>query len=89
MRSSKSITVTLDQHQTSGIDRRLASGQYDSASEVIQAGLRALDREEEALSQIMGEKIRAAFASSGPDIAAEDVFARLRAHHAQQAKAKP
>jgi antitoxin ParD1/3/4 len=89
MSSSKPITVTLDQRQASSVDRRLASGQYDSASEVIQAGLRALDREEEALSQIMGERVRAAFASPGADIEASEVFARLRAHHAEQAKAKP
>ena len=87
MRNSKPITVTLGNQQTS-IDRRLASGEYDSASEIVRAGLRALDREEEVLRQIMSEKVRAAFESPCPDIAAEDVFARLRAHHAQQAKAK-
>ncbi|WP_398469869.1 type II toxin-antitoxin system ParD family antitoxin [Tardiphaga sp.] len=88
MTSSKPISVTLGEDQAS-VDRRLASGQYGSASEVVRAGLRALDREEEILGQIMGDKVRAAFASEGPDVAAEDVFARLRAHHAEQLKAKP
>lgn len=49
MRSSRPITVTLGKHQAS-IDARLASGTYDSASEVVRAGLRALDREEHALN---------------------------------------
>lgn len=84
----KPITVTLGDQQDS-IDRRLASGQYESASDVIQAGLRALDREEAVLSQVMADRVRSALSSPGPDIAAEDVFARLRAHHAEQAKTKP
>ncbi|WP_367210642.1 type II toxin-antitoxin system ParD family antitoxin [Mesorhizobium sp.] len=43
MRTSKPITVTLGRQQSS-VDNRLASGAYDSASEVIRAALRALDR---------------------------------------------
>ncbi|MCX7320955.1 MAG: type II toxin-antitoxin system ParD family antitoxin [Hyphomicrobiales bacterium] len=88
MRNSKPITVTLGNQQTS-IDRRLASGEYDSASEIVRAGLRALDREEEVLNQILRDKLRVALDGSGPDISAKDVFARLRAHHDEQAKAKP
>jgi antitoxin ParD1/3/4 len=87
MRTSKPITVTLGKQQSS-IDRRLASGDYDSASEVIRAALRALDREEAVIDQVMKEKIRASLADSRPDVAAEDVFARLRAHHVDQVKAK-
>jgi antitoxin ParD1/3/4 len=87
MRNSKPITVTLRNQQTS-IDRRLASAEYDSASEIVRAGLRALDREEEILRQIMSVKVRAAFESPCPDIAAEDVFARLRAHRAEHGESQ-
>jgi antitoxin ParD1/3/4 len=88
MRTSKPITVTLGKQQAS-VDRRLASGDYDSASEIIRAGLRALDREDALIDQAMREKIRASLADPRADVAAEDVFGRLRVHHRQQLKGKP
>ena len=87
MRTSKPITVTLGKQQPS-VDRRIASGDYESASEVIRAGLRALDREEAVVDQMMREKIRASLADPRPDVPAKDVFARLRAHHREQTKGK-
>ena len=80
MRTSKPITVTLGKQQAS-LDARLESGAYASASEVMRAALRALDREEAALNEIMRRKISAALESQGPDIPASDVFRKLRAHH--------
>lgn len=77
MPQSQPITVDLDEEQAS-LDRHLANGQYDSASEVLRAGLRALDREQEAFDQIMREKIREAFEDPRPDIPAEEVFRELR-----------
>ena len=85
MRTSKPITVTLGQLQSS-VDRRLASGGYDSASEVIRAAIRALDREEAVVDQVMREKIRASLADPRSDIPIEEVFAHLRAHHANRTK---
>lgn len=82
MRTSRPITVTLG-NQQDAVDRRVASGEYESASEVIRAGLRALDREEAALTRIMREKIRQALESDGEDIPAEQVFADLRAQQAR------
>lgn len=82
MRSSKPITVTLGKQQAL-LDDRLQSGDYESASEVIRAGLRALDREEAALNEIMRAKIREAIDDPRPDVPAADVFARLRARHPQ------
>jgi antitoxin ParD1/3/4 len=86
MRKSKPITVTLGNQQHS-LEARLQSGTYDSASEIVRAGLRALDREEEALNTVMRAKIREALDDARPDIPAEDVFAELRAYHAEQVKA--
>ena len=83
MHPSKPITVTLGSQQAS-VDRRVASGDYKSASEVIRAALCALDREEATLDQMMAEKIRASLADPRPDIPAEEVFARLRQYHRQQ-----
>jgi antitoxin ParD1/3/4 len=87
MRTSKPITVTLGKQQPS-VDRRLASGDYDSASEVIRAALRALDREDSVIDQVMREKIRASLADPRADVTAEEVFERLRAHHRQQVTAR-
>ncbi|NJL08571.1 MAG: type II toxin-antitoxin system ParD family antitoxin [Methylacidiphilales bacterium] len=86
MRSSKPITVTLGAQQSS-LDRRLASGAYSSASEVLRAGLRALDREEAALDEILREKVRASLADPRPSLPADDVFAGLRQRHAERLKA--
>ncbi len=83
MRSSKPITVTLGTQQAS-LEARLKSGAYDSASEVLRAALRALDREEAALDEILRRKVEASLTDSRPSIPAEDVFARLRALHGVQ-----
>jgi antitoxin ParD1/3/4 len=80
MRTSKPITVTLGKQQAS-LDARIKSGAYASASEVMRAALRALDREEAALDEIMRRKISTALESQGPDVSATEVFRKLRAHH--------
>jgi antitoxin ParD1/3/4 len=85
VRTSKPLTVTLGKQQSS-VDRRLASGLYDSASEVIRAALRALDREEAAIDEIMRQKIRASLVDPRADIPAEEVFARLRLYHEDRLK---
>ncbi|ANK84677.1 MULTISPECIES: type II toxin-antitoxin system ParD family antitoxin [Rhizobium] len=86
MRSSKPITVTLGSQQKS-LDARLQSGAYSSASEVIRAALRALDREEDAIDEIMRQKIREAIDDPGSDIDADTVFERLEHLHAERVKA--
>lgn len=77
MRKSKPISVTLGPQQAS-LEKRLQSGQYDNASEVLRQALRALDREEAALDEILRGKVRAAIADPRPSIPAEHVFERLR-----------
>lgn len=79
MRTSKPISVTLGRQQSS-LDARLASGAYDSASEVMRAALRALDREEQVITAIMRAKVKEALDDPRPDIPAEDVFNALREH---------
>lgn len=86
MRSSKPISVTLGSDRER-VESRVKSGQYQTASEVIRAGLRALDREEAALDEILRRRIEAALSDPAPSRPAEEVFARLRAHHAGLAKA--
>ena len=87
MRSSKPITVTLGSQQKS-LDARLQSGAYSSASEVIRAALRALDREEDAIDEVMRQKIREAIDDPGSDIDADTVFERLERLHIERMKAE-
>jgi antitoxin ParD1/3/4 len=83
MRTSKPITVTLGAQQMS-LEARLKSGTYGSASEVMRAALRALDREDAALDEILHRKVEASLADSRPSVAAEDVFSKLRSIHAER-----
>ncbi|KRB18273.1 CopG family transcriptional regulator [Mesorhizobium sp. Root695] len=86
MRTSKPISVTLGRQQSS-VDARLSSGAYDSASEVIRAALRALDREEQTITAIMRAKVQEALDDPRPDIPADEVFERLERKHAKRMKA--
>lgn len=87
MRSSKPITVTLGKQQSS-LDRRLERGEYSSASEVMRAALRALDREEEALTALYRVKIQEALADPRPDMPADEAFDRIERLHADLMMAK-
>lgn len=86
MRTSKPITVTLGRQQSS-VDARLASGAYDSASEVLRAALRALDREEQFVVDIMRAKVQEALADTRADVPADEVFDRLERKYAARVKA--
>jgi antitoxin ParD1/3/4 len=87
MRTAKPITVTLGELQER-VEARVKSGAYSSASEVVRAGLRALDREEEALDEMWRRKIQEAYDDPRPSIPAADVFRELREHHAARVKAR-
>ncbi len=87
MRASKPITVTLGElHER--VEARVNSGEYASASEVVRAGLRALDREEEVLNEYLREKIREAYDDPRPSVPAEEVFERLERKHAARMRAE-
>lgn len=86
-RTSRPITVTLgDLHDH--VEARVKSGAYASASEVVRAAIRALDREETAVNDWLRQKVEEAFADPRPNVPAGDVFKRLRAHHAERMKAE-
>lgn len=85
-RTSRPITVTLGELQER-VEARVKSGAYASASEVMRAAVRALDREEAALDDWLRRRVDEAFADPRPDVPARDVFKRLRKHHSEQVKA--
>jgi antitoxin ParD1/3/4 len=86
-RSSRPVTVTLGDMK-SFADERIARGRYASVSEVVRAGLRALEREETHLDDWMRERIRESLEDPRPDIPAEEVFAELRARMDAAVKAE-
>lgn len=86
MRLSKPVSVTLGELQER-VDARLQSGSYATVSEVLRAGLRALDREEAAIDAVLRQKVQEALDDPRPSIPSDQVFAELRAHHAERMKA--
>ena len=85
-RTSRPITVTLGDLQPR-VEARVKSGAYASASEVMRAAVRALDREEAAVNDWLRQRVDEAFADPRPNAPAREVFKRLRAYHARQVKA--
>jgi antitoxin ParD1/3/4 len=86
-RTSRPITVTLGNLQRH-VQARVKSGAYASASEVMRAAVRALDREEAALDDWLRARVNEAFADTRPSIPAREVFKQLRAHHTRRVKAR-
>ena len=81
-RSSRPITVTLGDLQER-VEARVKSGSYVSASEVLRAAMRALEREEAAVTEWLRQKVDEAFADPRPNIPAGEVFKRLRERSAE------
>ena len=83
-------TVSLPTEQAAYIDARVADGTYASASEVVRAGLRALQDRDAVMERWLREDVARTFdaALAQPDSLRplEDVMDRLRAGHAQKIK---
>jgi len=94
--ADKSVNVTLGP-LAQRVEARVRSGEYASVSEVVRAGLEALDREDAVFERLfppideddpewiayVREKVEEAFADPRPPIPAEEAFARLDAHIAE------
>lgn len=80
-RATKPVSVTLGP-LTRAAQARVEAGRYASLSEVVRAGLRALDREEAELDALLKARIAEALADTAPRISHEEVVANMRAHHA-------
>jgi antitoxin ParD1/3/4 len=78
-RAAKPVTVTLGGMAKSA-QAHVASGRYSSISEVVRAGLRALDREEEAHDAFLKQKIHDAYADPRPRLSLNEAFDELRNH---------
>ncbi|MGA8197872.1 MAG: type II toxin-antitoxin system ParD family antitoxin [Acetobacteraceae bacterium] len=83
-------TVSLPPAQASYIDSLVETGAYASASEVVRAGLRALQERDAAIERWLHEEVVPVYdamqADPGRGIPANEVAAALRAHHARRLK---
>jgi len=86
-RTSRPITVTLGDLQAR-VEARVKSGAYASASEVMRAAVRALDREEAAVTDWLRQRIDEALADPRPSIPARTVFKKLRQHHTTRSRTR-
>ena len=87
MSSVSKRTVSLPEEHAAYIDQMVASGAFASASEVVRAGLRALQEREAAVDRWLREEVAPVYDAmkTDPDrgIPASQVFEELRARHAQ------
>jgi len=86
-RSSAPLTVTLGDLKER-VDLRVKSGAYASASEVLRAAVRALDREDAAIRSALRDEIERSLNDPRPSVPADKVFAKLRKRHARVGRGK-
>ena len=88
MSNAEKRTFSLPSEHTAFIDNKVASGAYASGSEVVRAGLRALQERDAAVERWLTEDVARVFDAMATDpsrgIPAEEVFARLRSRHADK-----
>ncbi|MFB9947837.1 type II toxin-antitoxin system ParD family antitoxin [Rhizobium puerariae] len=85
---NEKISITLPSQMVDAIKARVEAGSYVSTSEVMRAALRALDREEHILDQVVDAKIREAINDTRSGISADDVFDRLERVHEDLMKSR-
>lgn len=84
-RANKPISVTIGPFAEK-IERRIRDGEYSSASEVVRAGLRALDRGDELFDEILKAKVLEALADPRPSISSEEMRRQMDSWHAERVK---
>jgi antitoxin ParD1/3/4 len=83
-------TISLPPAQAHYIDTLVETGSYASASEVVRAGLRALQERDAVVERWLKEEVVPAYdamlADPGRGLSAEQVTAAMRAHRADRLK---
>lgn len=83
-------TVSLRPEQVAFINEKVGSGHFASASEVVRAGLRALQERDNAVEAWLHNEVTKRYDAIAADpkrgISAENAFDAVRAHHANALK---
>ena len=83
-------TISLPPEHAAFIDQLVASGAFASASEVVRAGLRALQERDAAVERWLREEVAPSYDAMQADpersLSAAAVFDDIRAHHAASLK---
>ncbi len=92
MPSPEKRTFSLPTEQGVYIDTLVASGTYASGSEVVRAGLRALQERDTVVEHWLREQVIGVYDAMQADpkraISAEETFATVRARHADRLNRK-
>jgi antitoxin ParD1/3/4 len=92
MSNAEKRTFSLPAEHSAFIDRKVASGAYASGSEVVRAGLRALQERDAAVERWLDKEVGPAFDAMVADpergVPANQVFSQIRARHAHRVKGK-
>lgn len=87
MRHAEKRTFSLPPEHVVFIDEQVASGSYASASEVVRAGLRALQERDAAVERWLREEVAPVYdatqADPGRVQTLDAVFGAIRARHAR------
>ena len=80
-------TFSLPPEQSAFIDEKINSGQFASGSEVIRAGLRALQERDDAVQRWLQNEVAATYDAvkegRGQTMSVGDAFDKIRAKHAE------
>lgn len=87
MATAEKRTVSLPPEHANFIDELVASGSYASASEVVRAGLRALQERNAAVERWLREEVALVYDAMAADPkrgrSSDDVFGAIRERHAK------
>lgn len=90
MSATEKRTFSLPAEQAAFIDQLVQSGTYATSSEVIRAGLRALQERDAAVERWLREEVVPSYdrwkADPSQTIPADQAFDSIRAHHAARLK---
>jgi antitoxin ParD1/3/4 len=87
MAHAEKKTFSLPAEHVAFIDAQVASGSYASASEVVRAGLRALQERDAAVERWLREEVASVYDATQADPTrtrtVDDVFEAIRRRHAR------